>query len=112
MAQLTVDAETLSVRLSRWERLGALNAGPVVPRSQVRSARISETPFQELRGLRAPGTGMPRVIALGTWRYEGRRDFAAVYRRKPAVVIELEGAPYERLIVSADNAAELARELS
>ena len=46
----------------------------------------------ELRGLRAPGTGIPGVIALGTWRSKGAKDFAAVYRGGPAVVVELARA--------------------
>ena len=38
-----------------------------------------QQPFRELSGLRAPGTGLPGVIALGTWRGRGQKDFAALF---------------------------------
>ena len=63
--------------------------------------------------MRAPGTGLPGVLALGTWRGNGGKDFAALYRGGPAVVVELEGAPFRRLLVSAHDApavAELLRD--
>jgi hypothetical protein len=72
---------------------------------------VSTTPFRDLRGIRAPGTGLPGVIALGTWRYRGGKDFAALYRGGPALVIELDGAEYRRLLVSAHDAVALREEL-
>ena len=52
------------------------------------------------------------MIALGTWRYRGGKDFAALYRGGPALVVELdEGAPYRRLLVSAHDAVALREEL-
>ena len=51
--------------------------------------------------MRAPGTGWPGTIALGTWRHDGVKDFCAVYRKGPGVVVELDNATYARLVVSA-----------
>ncbi len=69
---------------------------------------VSRRPFGELRGVRAPGTGVPGRIALGTWRYRGGKDFAALYGGKPAVIVHLRDAPFRRLLVSADDAEPLA----
>ena len=63
------------------------------------------------RGLRAPGAGWPRVIALGTWRYSGGKDFAALYRGKPAVIVGLRDAGFRRLLISADDAEAVAARL-
>jgi hypothetical protein len=41
---------------------------------------------------------------VGTWRYPGGKDFVAVYRRKPAVIVRLRDAAYARLLISADDA--------
>ncbi len=111
MAMLRVEDGELVVALSRWEKAGALHGDVRVALSSVDDASVSEQPFAELRGLRAPGTGLPRVIALGTWRYRGGKDFAALYRRRPAVIIRLREAAFGRLLVSADDAAAVAEAL-
>jgi hypothetical protein len=108
VASLVAENGELVLRLSRRERLGALHGDIRVPLSAVERVSVSAAPFRELRGLRAPGAGLPGVIALGTWRYRGGRDFAALYRRKPAVIVELRDARYRRLLVSADDAEALA----
>lgn len=106
MARLVVDGERLVVRLSPLERLGAFVASePEAPLSAVRVVRSAARPWRELRGVRAPGTGMPWVIALGTWRYRGGKDFCAVHGGGPAVIVELEGAAWGRFVVSSAEAA-------
>jgi hypothetical protein len=49
--------------------------------------------------MRAPGTGWPGVIALGTRRGSFGKDFAAVSRDRPAVVLELDDAEFSRLVL-------------
>jgi hypothetical protein len=109
MATLRREGDELVVLLNDLEKLGGLRAGPRVPLSAIRDVRVTESPFRELRGLRAPGTGIPGVLALGTWRYRGGKDFAALYRGGPALIIELEGTDLNRLLISAHDAV-LARE--
>ena len=111
MATLRREGNELVVRLNDLEKLGSLHGDVRVPWSSVREVRLSEQPFRELGGLRAPGTGLPGVIALGTWRGRGQKDFAALYRGGPAVVVTLEGAPWGRLLVSDHNAAALVEQL-
>jgi hypothetical protein len=112
MARLRVMGTTLRVALSPLERLGAFVASdPEVPLDAVSAVRVSEDPWQELRGIRSPGTGIPGVIALGARRSSAGKDFAAVYGHRPGVVVELEGAAYGRLVVSDTNAAAAAAEI-
>ena len=108
MATLTVQDRELVVALSRWEKAGAVHGDVRVPLGSVEDVSVSPRPFGELRGLRAPGTGWPRRIALGTWRYSAGKDFAALYRRKPAVIVRLRGAEYRRLLIAADDAEAVA----
>lgn len=108
MATLRCEGDALVLRLSPREKFGALHDDVRVPLQAVRDIAVSDVPFDELRGLRAPGTGLPRRIALGTWRYRGGKDFAALYRGKPAVIVSLQDAPFGRLLVSADDAADVA----
>ena len=104
MATLRREGSEIVLRLNDLEKAGALHGDVRVPASAVTAVRVTSTPFRELRGIRAPGTGFPGVVALGTWRHRSGRDFAAVYRGGPAVVVELEGAEYSRLLVSAHDA--------
>jgi hypothetical protein len=113
MAALRVSGSTLRVVLSPLERLGAfVGRDPEVPLGAVSAVRVSADAWRELRGIRAPGTGIPGVIALGTRRSKAGRDFAAVYGHRPAVVVELQGAAYGRFVVSAANADAIATEIA
>jgi hypothetical protein len=58
--------------------------------------------------MRAPGTGLPEVIAVGTRRGGFGKDFAAVHGRGPAVVVELDNCEFERLVVTMDDAVRSA----
>src|SRR5436305_14520995 len=111
MATLRREGDELVVLLNDLEKIGGLRAGPRVPLSAIRDVRVTENPFRELHGLRAPGTAIPGVIAVGTWRYRGGKDFAALYRGGPAVVVELGSAEFKRLLVSAHDAAAVRDEL-
>ena len=106
MPTLTVDGNHLVVLLSALEKIGALRGNISVPLASVRAVRVSDTPWSELRGIRAPGTGLPRVISLGTRRGPGVHDFAAVYGPRPALVVEMTGASFDRLVVSCADSAE------
>src|SRR3954447_12856056 len=112
MAMLRREGDELVLRLNDLEKAGALRGDVRVPVGAIVRARVSFQPFRELRGVRAPGTGIPGVIALGTWRYRGGRDFAALYRGGPAVVVKRSGAEFGRLLVSTHDAATVRDELS
>jgi hypothetical protein len=102
MAELRIEGEELVVELSELERLGAFHGDIRTPLTSVREVRVAEDPRPELRGMRAPGTGIPGVIALGSRRGEGH-DFAAVYHNRPAVVVELEDAEFDRLVITVPD---------
>jgi hypothetical protein len=108
MATLAVDGYDLVVRLSVLEKIGALRGNIRVPLASIRAVRVSNSPWSELRGIRAPGTGLPGVISLCTRRWRGVHDFAAVYGRRPALVVEMTGASFDRLVVSCADATEAA----
>jgi hypothetical protein len=109
MATLRSEDGELVLALSRLERMGALHGDLRVPLDAVERVVVSVDPWGEVRGLRAPGTGVPGWIALGTWRRRGGKDFVALYRRgRPGVVVHLRDSPFKRLIVSADDAAAVA----
>ena len=111
MARLIAENGDLWVRLSRREKLGAIHGDFCVPLTAVENLYVGRHPFSELRGVRAPGTGFPALIALGTWRYRGGKDFAALYRGKPAVIVRLCDASFHRLLISGADADAVAAAL-
>jgi hypothetical protein len=106
VAQIHVQGSDLVVRLSLMEKAGAFHGDVRIPLAAVRAVRVAEDPWTELRGIRAPGTGVPGVIALGTRLGGGTRDFAAVYSHTPAVVVDAAGAPFDRLVISSAHAVQ------
>jgi hypothetical protein len=104
VARLDVDGTLLSLHLEPLERLGALHGDVTVALARVLAVRTSSEMWRELRGIRAPGTGFPYLIMLGTTRYRSGKDFCAVYRRGPGVVVDLADAEFSRLLVSVAGA--------
>ncbi|MGI9185071.1 MAG: hypothetical protein ACR2GZ_08925 [Solirubrobacteraceae bacterium] len=111
MATLAVQGDELCVSLTGLEKLAAMYAGVRVPLAAVSTIAVESDPWGALRGIRAPGTGIPGVIAYGVRRATGGRpDFAAVHGRGPAIRVELGAAArFARLLVTvADPAGTVA----
>jgi hypothetical protein len=108
VATIEIERDTLVVSLSSSERLMAFHGDLHVPLAAVRKVAVESHPYQALRGIRAPGTGWPGVVAYGVRRLTGDRpDFAAVHGQGPAVRVWLgEPSPYAELIVTVDGAEE------
>jgi len=112
MARLDFGSDALWLRLSLLERFGAcVTHDLALPLAAIRSVRVSDDAWSELRGVRAPGSAIPGVVALGTRRHSLGRDFVAIYGKGPAVVVELAGAHFARLVVSSRDAIEVADEI-
>jgi hypothetical protein len=111
VAGLSVESDELVLTLSAVEKVEGFHGSIRVPVSTVRDVRSVADPWSELRGIRAPGTGVPGVIAVGTRRGSDIRDFVAVHGHGPAVVIDMDGAEFGRFVVTDDNAQALATEL-
>ncbi|MEI9907760.1 MAG: hypothetical protein WDO06_07590 [Actinomycetota bacterium] len=59
-----------------------------------------------IRGFRAPGSGFPFLVALGTWRIRKGKNFVAVYRKRPGYVFTFSGGDFNQWIVTPDNTAD------
>ena len=103
MAEIEVSEGTLIIHLRGWKAVWALRRRVEVPLTGVRGARVGPAAARAPRGLRAPGTYLPRVITAGTfWRKSGR-DFWSVRDSVKAVVAELAGTSFSRLIAQVDD---------
>ena len=103
MARLVTADGSVRLALTRVERIEGFHGDITAPTGSVVSVRASDDLWSELRGVRAPGTGIPRVLAVCTCRGRFGKDFAAVHGRGPGVVVEFDCGPFRRWVVSVDD---------
>jgi hypothetical protein len=65
-----------------------------------------------VRGIRAPGLGLPGVRTVGTWRGREGRTLVSVRRGQPVVRIALTGRRFDTLLIGVDDPAAVAGELA
>jgi hypothetical protein len=112
MAHLEVDGDQLALRLTAEEHLEGMHRDVVVPMSAVTDIRVTEDVWSELRGIRAPGTGLPGVIAVGTRRGSFGKDFVVVHGKGGGVVVELVGQAFSRIVITTPEPGEVVARLT
>ena len=111
MARLLMERNALHLSLNGWEQLGSLHADIRVPLDHITKVETFDSPWRLLRGFRAPGTGLPGVIMLGTMRRKGKKDFCAIYKKNSVVVVHLHDEAFERLIVTCPDSQPVAHRI-
>jgi alpha/beta superfamily hydrolase len=109
MATVTLDSDTILVRLSRKERVfGVRRSDLRLPLSAVRDVAVHDDGMAHARGIRAPGLAVPGVRKIGTWRRRGARTFVSVRRGLPALHVTFADSRLHAFVLSAPNADALA----
>jgi hypothetical protein len=103
VVQLVVGTDEVHVRLSRGEKIGGLHGDLTVPLSQVRDVEAVAEPYRFVRGIRAPGLGVPGRTKIGTWRSQGRKTFAVARHGKPGVRIRLQDNTFDQIVLSVPD---------
>ena len=105
MAKIIEQGDKIVLSLSKVEKIACLHGDIVANKSDLASQKIVAKPWRSglLRGFRAPGTGIPFYLLLGTMRYLGGKDFTIIYRNQPVEVYEFKSGPYKRWIVTKGN---------
>lgn len=111
VANLLVDDNTVTVALSAAEKIEALHGDVTFPRAAVVGARAVANGMAEVHGIRT-GTGFPGVILVGIVRGGGTVTFAVCHGRRPAVVLDLDGQPFDRIVITAEDPEAVVRSLS
>ena len=112
MASLRVHSDRLEVHLTPAEKSLSLRRDDiVVQRESIRQVAITDDPWIWIRGIRAPGSLIPLVLAVGTWKFHGGKDFLAVKNKRQAVVIDLVDEEFARLILTTKHAPDLIASL-
>ncbi|MFK0250809.1 hypothetical protein ACIQUM_39455 [Amycolatopsis azurea] len=112
MATIDIADGGVRVRFSAWERLAVWRDEVVVPPAAIRAVELVDAPVGRARGGRA-GVLVSGVLKVGYWGLgTGIRQLVSVRRGVPALRIAIDreaaGLPFDEVLVSARNAAELA----
>ena len=112
---LKISGDRLTYELSALEKVGALASSPSADIANLISVTREENPWSTrvLRGIRAPGTGFPYVIMLGTMWHRKGRDFCVVYKKRPVLILEFKNEKFKRWVIPAtDQNVQIAEGLS
>ncbi|RJO75165.1 hypothetical protein D5S18_17520 [Nocardia panacis] len=109
MVELELTGTTVTVRVLGVHRLLALRDQISFDLSHITHLQRAEVDLRP-PWVRAPGTFFPGVIAAGTFRGKGRKEFWDTMFDGAAVRIELAGTDFTRLVLDvADTDAVLGR---
>jgi hypothetical protein len=108
---IEIAGDHLIVTMQGLDRLWSLRSRIAVPLAHVRGATADPGITRESAGIRAPGTHLPGVITSGTYVKDGKRTFWNLRASQEAVVIELTGERFSRLVLGVDDARATAERI-
>lgn len=113
MVTLLLDRAQLEVVLSPIERAATFHRENLrISRECITKVQLTDDAWTWLRGVPNPGTHVPGILAAGSWKAAGSVDFVLIRRRRPSVVIDLEGdEQYRRLILTTRHGLALTQAL-
>ncbi|WP_405138113.1 hypothetical protein [Nocardia sp. NBC_01388] len=98
MVEFELTGTTVTVHVTGAHRVLALREQVTFDLSQITQVVMAEVDLRP-PWVRAPGTFFPGVIAAGTFRGKGRKEFWDTQFGGQGIRIELSGAPLTRLVV-------------
>jgi len=111
MAHLLITGDVVTIHMSRGERFEAAHGDQTFPRSAISGVRTVPDCIAEVRGLKWAGTELPG-IRIGSFHEDQRVTFAVCHGHNPGIVIDLANSKYDKVILTVDNAEEIAARLA
>lgn len=112
MAELKRDGDELVVVLSVAEKAEAVHGDIRAPVSSVREVGVVDDAVHAVPGLKTIGAAWPGRFAIGTFRGNGGKVFAAVHHDTPrGVKVTLDGANFDEIVVGCADPEEVVRSL-
>jgi len=104
MVKIDIENNCVVLKIKGLHKLWAFKNSIRVPKGNIRNVRRSPEGERGLyMGLRLPGTHIPGIIIAGTYHSKGVRSFWDVTSRKNTIAIDLEGGPYDKLVVDVED---------
>ncbi|KDA06775.1 hypothetical protein DC31_07115 [Microbacterium sp. CH12i] len=113
MVTLLLDQTQLEVVLSPLERAATFHRENLrIARDTITKVQLTDDAWTWIRGVPGPGTHIPGILAGGTWKAAATTDFVLIRRRRPSVVIDLEGDDdFQRLVLTTRHGLALTQAL-
>ncbi len=100
MVEVTIQGKQVVFEVIGVHKLWALKSRFEVSVRMIKAARRDNNVMKGIwKGLRIPGTHIPGVIVAGTYFRDGKKSFWDVVRSEGAIVVEVEGGPYDEVVV-------------
>lgn len=109
MANVSLQNDQLVVSIGVFEAIQALQSSFTIPLLNVRGATEDPNYIRSGLGLRSPGTGLPGLIARGTFRKIGEKVLSLWGHDQQIVIVELNDSKWDRLVLGCDDAKKLAQ---
>jgi hypothetical protein len=111
MAELIIEGDDLVVHLSTAEKLEAVHGEVRVPLDSVKSVEVLDDAMSAIHGIRV-GTGVPGLVAIGTFTSRTAKIFAVVHHDTPrGVRVTLDGDHFDELVVGCPHPEVVAGSL-
>jgi hypothetical protein len=107
MAKINIRNGNLEVSMDFLETIQALQGSFTIPLANVRGATEDPSFISSGLGIRSPGTGLPGVIAKGTFRKRGEKTLTIWHKNQEIVVVELANSKWDRLVLGCSDAKAL-----
>lgn len=103
MATLEITDDEVRVQLTPLEKVWSLRGDVTFPKGAVTGTERFDNGMDAVRGVRAPGLGLPGLRAVGVWRRREGKELVIAKRGQPAVRIELDDQPWEAIVFGTDD---------
>jgi len=107
MAKINIRNGNLEVSIGFLETIQALQGSFTIPLANVRGATEDPSFISSGLGIRSPGTGLPGVIAKGTFRKRGEKTLTIWHKNQEIVVVELANSKWDRIVLGCSDAKAL-----
>jgi hypothetical protein len=109
MSVLRVDGDDVVLELSTLEKAEGVHGNLRAPTRAVVGVEVLDDVMSAVHGLKAPGTRIPGITAVGTFLGRASRSFAVVHHdRHRGVVVRLDGQFYDQWVVGCDDPEAVA----
>lgn len=109
MTTITISGGKLMIEVQGLDKLWALKSRLEIPLEHVRGVRPGED--EQVKGIRAPGTYFPGIIAAGSFHQIGKHVFWDVHHQERAIAIDLHDERYTTLVVEVEDPEATMREI-
>ena len=110
MAHLLITGDMVTVRHVSWREIRGGARKSDISRSATSGVRTVPDCIAEVRGLKWAGK-LPG-IRMGSFHEDQRVTFAVCHGHNPGIIIDLANSKYDKVVLTVDNAEEIAARLA